>query len=207
VYIDEAHTVIAHDRNLPTLITQIRKYNVGLVLAHQVLSQISTDNRDALAQAAGTIISSSRGDDGSYLSRYMGCEPWVIQDCIMGEFAVYIRGQVNQAIRLKVPNNVLESMPQRVYRPAPKPPKPLDPVVLRAIQARIKHIRGMMAELDARKNAPSPEAYPEPAAIDARTDVADEVPPVVPEKPAPRKTARSRRSRRREIDSEWSKKP
>lgn len=41
VYMDEAHDIIKNDTRLPTILSQARAYNVGMVIAHQSLSQIN----------------------------------------------------------------------------------------------------------------------------------------------------------------------
>jgi len=138
VYVDEADTVIVNDKNVPVLLNKIRKYNVGLVLAHQMLN-LSAEVQSSLAQSSGTIMANTRGDDANYLSKYMGCEPWVLK-CAQGEFAVWIRDQVESAIKLRVPGYVLEKMPQRRYtKPAPRPRKPdpePEPITERPYESR-----------------------------------------------------------------------
>lgn len=55
VYLDEFHTFAT--LSLTTMLSELRKYHVGLILAHQYFSQLETDIRDAVLGNAGTLIS------------------------------------------------------------------------------------------------------------------------------------------------------
>ncbi len=55
LYLDEFHTFTT--LSLASLLPELRKYHVGLVLAHQHLSQLDLQVRDAILGNAGTIIS------------------------------------------------------------------------------------------------------------------------------------------------------
>jgi hypothetical protein len=68
VYLDEFHTFAT--LSLTTMLSELRKYRVGLVLAHQYLSQIETEIRDAVLGNAGTLISFRVGaQDATILAR------------------------------------------------------------------------------------------------------------------------------------------
>lgn len=54
VYLDEFHTFAT--LTLATMLSELRKYRVGLVLAHQYLSQLEMEVRDAVFGNAGTFI-------------------------------------------------------------------------------------------------------------------------------------------------------
>jgi hypothetical protein len=54
VYLDEFHTFAT--RNLALMLGELRKYRVGLVLAHQHLSQLDEAVRDAILGNVGTIV-------------------------------------------------------------------------------------------------------------------------------------------------------
>ncbi len=55
LYLDEFHTFAT--LSLATMLSELRKYRVGLVLAHQYLSQLETEIRDAVFGNVGTLIS------------------------------------------------------------------------------------------------------------------------------------------------------
>lgn len=54
LYLDEFHTFTT--LSLATMLSELRKYRVGLVLAHQYFSQLETEIRDAVLGNAGTLI-------------------------------------------------------------------------------------------------------------------------------------------------------
>lgn len=55
VYLDEFHTFAT--LSLATMLSELRKYRVGLILAHQYFSQLETEIRDAVLGNVGTLIS------------------------------------------------------------------------------------------------------------------------------------------------------
>jgi hypothetical protein len=68
VYLDEFQTFTT--LSLATMLSELRKYGVGLILSHQHLSQLDPDIRDAVFGNAGTIASFRVGAaDASYLAR------------------------------------------------------------------------------------------------------------------------------------------
>lgn len=68
VYLDEFHTFAT--QSLATMLSELRKYRVGMVLAHQHLSQLDPDIRDAVFGNAGTMICFRVGAaDAQYLAR------------------------------------------------------------------------------------------------------------------------------------------
>lgn len=54
-YIDEAHSFVS--TSFATMLSEIRKYNVGLFLTHQYLDQLTSDVRSAILGNVGTLIS------------------------------------------------------------------------------------------------------------------------------------------------------
>jgi len=68
LYLDEFHTFTT--LSLATMLSELRKYRVGLVLAHQYFSQLETEIRDAVLGNAGTLISFRVGSlDAPLLAR------------------------------------------------------------------------------------------------------------------------------------------
>ncbi len=68
VYLDEFHTFAT--LSLTTMLSELRKYHVGLILAHQYFSQLEIEIRDAVLGNAGTLISFRAGAlDVSLLAR------------------------------------------------------------------------------------------------------------------------------------------
>lgn len=68
VYLDEFHTFTTG--SLATMLAELRKYRVGLVLAHQYLTQLDPKLRDAVLGSAGTLITFRVGaEDAEVLER------------------------------------------------------------------------------------------------------------------------------------------
>lgn len=68
VYLDEFHTFTT--LSLATMLSELRKYHVGLVLAHQYLGQLDPEIRDAVFGNTGTILAFRvGGGDALWLAR------------------------------------------------------------------------------------------------------------------------------------------
>lgn len=111
VYIDEAADYF--DRNVGIILSQARKYNVGMVLAHQYMGQLEAKLQDAIA--ANTSIKFAGGvstKDARVLAPMMGCTPELIETQSKGSFAAFVRGVTKSAIPLKFPLGHMEGLPQ-----------------------------------------------------------------------------------------------
>ena len=90
VYLDEFQTFAT--LTLASMLSELRKYRVGLVLGHQYLSQLSVDVRDAVFGNAGTFVSFRAGAlDAPLVARELG--PPIEPDDVTSQanFAVYLR--------------------------------------------------------------------------------------------------------------------
>lgn len=111
VYIDEAADYF--DRNIAVILSQARKYNVGMVLAHQYLGQLTPALQEAFA--ANTSIKFAGGvsaKDARALSGQMYCDPSMIEAQGKGSFAAHIRGLTPNAVPLQFPFGFMERMPR-----------------------------------------------------------------------------------------------
>ena len=109
VYIDEAADYF--DKNIGTILSQARKYNIGMVLAHQYLGQLEPRLQEAFA--ANTSIKMAGGvsnKDARMLSGGMHAEVSLIEKQPKGSFASYLRGITPQAVPLNFPFFVMEKM-------------------------------------------------------------------------------------------------
>ncbi|MEO1222215.1 MAG: type IV secretory system conjugative DNA transfer family protein, partial [Pseudomonadota bacterium] len=110
VYIDEAQDYF--DRNIGLILAQARKYNVGMVLAHQYLGQFEPKLQEAFA--ANTAIKFAGGvsaKDARSLAPMLYTDPAFIEAQGKGSFAAHIRGVTKQAVPLSFPFGVMEGMP------------------------------------------------------------------------------------------------
>lgn len=112
VYIDEAQDYF--DPTVGTILSQARKYRVGMVLAHQFLGQLSSGLQEAVE--ANTSIKLAGGvsaRDARALAGQMNCEPGLVQRQQKGSFATYIRGYTDRAVSMAFPFFVLEKLPRQ----------------------------------------------------------------------------------------------
>jgi len=111
VYVDEAADYF--DRNIGIILSQARKYNVGMVLAHQYLGQLDGKLQEAFS--ANTSIKLAGGvsnKDARALAPMMYCQPDLIEAQPKGSFATFIRGTTASAIPLRVPFGHMEALAQ-----------------------------------------------------------------------------------------------
>ena len=109
VYIDEAADYF--DRNIGVILSQARKYNVGMVLAHQYLGQLNAGLQDAFA--ANTSIKFAGGvsnRDARALAPVFGTTPELIEHQPKGSFATAVRGLTQNAVSLRFPFGHVEAM-------------------------------------------------------------------------------------------------
>ncbi|MCB9947260.1 MAG: ATP-binding protein [Rhodospirillaceae bacterium] len=107
VYVDEAADYF--DRNIGIILAQARKYNVGMVLAHQYLGQLEPKLQEAFA--TNTSIKFAGGvsaKDARSLAPMLYCDPTFIEEQPKGSFAAHIRGVTPAALPLRFPFGYLE---------------------------------------------------------------------------------------------------
>jgi len=111
VYIDEAQDYF--DQNIGLILSQARKYKVGMIMAHQFLGQLSNGLQEAFE--ANTSIKLAGGvsaRDARVLASQMSSDPDTIQRQPKGTFATYVRGLTQRAVPISFPFFVMERMPQ-----------------------------------------------------------------------------------------------
>lgn len=111
VYIDECQDYL--DQNISLILEQARKFNVGMVLAHQYVGQLAPKLQESFA--ANTSIKFAGGvsdKDAKALSHMLRCTPEFIFEQGKGHFAASVRGLTNSAFSLAVPFGHLEALPR-----------------------------------------------------------------------------------------------
>jgi len=111
VYIDEAQDYF--DRNIGLILAQARKYNVGMVLAHQYLGQLEPKLQEAFA--ANTAIKFAGGvsaKDARSLAPMLYTDAAFIEAQDKGSFAAHIRGVTKHAVPLSFPFGYMEELPE-----------------------------------------------------------------------------------------------
>jgi len=105
------------DENLETLLSQARKFNVGVLFAHQHLDQLTTELRASVAANTSIKLAGGVSDkDARAVAPDMRTSP----DFITGmtkksrstEFACYVRNYTANAVRLQIPFGALENAPK-----------------------------------------------------------------------------------------------
>lgn len=112
--VDEASEYF--DDNIQMLLEQARKFNVGIVLAHQHLDQLSTGLKSAIAANTAIKLAGGVNDrDARALASDMRTSPDFIasmqKHAKSTEFACYVRNTTAQALRLTIPFGTLEAAP------------------------------------------------------------------------------------------------
>lgn len=110
VYVDEAQDYF--DENIGVILSQARKYRVGMCLAHQYLGQLSSGLQEAFE--ANTSIKLAGGvsaRDARALAGAMGADADMIARQPKGTFATYIRGLTERAVPMSFPFFALEKLP------------------------------------------------------------------------------------------------
>ncbi len=111
VYVDEANDYF--DRNLGIILSQARKYNVGMVLAHQFLGQLEPKLYEAIA--ANTAIKFAGGvsaKDARALASDLRTDPGFIERQSRLSFAALIKGRHEQAVSLATEPAQMEARQQ-----------------------------------------------------------------------------------------------
>ena len=109
VYVDEANDYF--DRNIGIILSQARKYNVGMVLAHQFLGQLDGKLHEAIA--ANTAIKFAGGvsaKDARALANDLRTDAAFIEKQSRLSFAAFIKGQTERAVTLAIEPGQLEQM-------------------------------------------------------------------------------------------------
>ncbi|MEO1747121.1 MAG: ATP-binding protein [Pseudomonadota bacterium] len=111
VYVDEAQDYF--DRNIGIILSQTRKYNVGLVLAHQYLGQLDGKLQEAIF--ANTSIKFAGGvsaKDARTLSADFQTDPSLIESQSKLSFAAFVKGTTKTAASIAIKYGEMEALPR-----------------------------------------------------------------------------------------------
>ncbi len=111
IYIDEAQDYF--DQTLGVILSQARKYRVGMTMAHQYLGQLTSGLADAFdANTAIKLAGGVSQKDARSLAGAMNADADRITQLPKGTFATSIRGLTRRAVPLSFPFFVLEKRPR-----------------------------------------------------------------------------------------------
>jgi len=111
VHVDEANDYF--DRNVGIILSQARKYRIGMVLAHQFLGQLEPKLADAIF--ANTSIRFAGGvsaKDARSLAAEMRTEPDFIERQDKLCFAAFVRGSTRHAVSISIDPGAMERRPR-----------------------------------------------------------------------------------------------
>src|SRR5258708_1711954 len=117
LYIDEAQEYF--DDQIAKIITELRKYNCGLVFSHHDLSQLPQGIRSAASRCAIQMIGGAIDTDARALASDLRTTSQFILDQRRDprrppqftEYACYVRNQTDHAVSIRVPFYTLENQP------------------------------------------------------------------------------------------------
>lgn len=113
VYLDEFQTFTTDF--LATMLSELRKYGVGLVLAHQYLDQLTPPIRDAVFGNAGSIVSFRVGAaDAGFLAREFAPKFGPVDLTSLPRFAVYVRLMIDGATSQPFSATTLDAAPTKL---------------------------------------------------------------------------------------------
>lgn len=136
LYVDEAQDYLEDSHVLFNLFEQSRKYNLGLIIAHQYLGQLPLKLRQSIS--ANTAIKFAKNpsvEDTSILAKQMFTTPEFIQNQGKGDFACYLKGQevssyhvefgrLERTTELSNLSSIRDNMRARYGVPSPTNPLP-----------------------------------------------------------------------------------
>lgn len=94
MYLDEFHTFTT--LSIATMLSELRKYRIGLILAHQYVSQLDPQVRDAVLGNTGTIITFRLGaEDAQLLEKEFSPELSALDLTTLPNYHIYLKVMVD----------------------------------------------------------------------------------------------------------------
>ena len=108
VYVDEANDYF--DRNIGIILSQARKYNIGMVLAHQFLGQLDAKLLESIS--ANTSIKFAGGvsaKDARAMAAELRTDPGFVENQDKLSFAAFVKGSTKHAVSISITPGEMES--------------------------------------------------------------------------------------------------
>ncbi len=114
VYIDEAQDYF--DEHIDHMLEQVRKYKIGLTLAHQTLAQLDTKLKASIMANTGTkLVGGASASDAATMAKEMGCSPEFLQSMrktkTTTSFAVWIKNETPRPREVTVKLGAIDGLP------------------------------------------------------------------------------------------------
>jgi hypothetical protein len=110
VYVDECDAVIARDENVNSILTKCRSQKISLTLAHQKLSDISSERVKAALRDCGVRFANV-DDEATEMAPRMRTTPEALRKLGPGQFALFLR-RMAKSVAVTVPNNPISKWPK-----------------------------------------------------------------------------------------------
>ncbi len=111
VYVDECADYL--DQNVSIILEQARKFNMGMVLAHQYVGQLSAKLQESFAANTSIKFAGGVSDKDAHLMGHMlRCSNEYIEAQGKRSFAAHVRNMTSTAVSLRIPFGHLEAMPR-----------------------------------------------------------------------------------------------
>lgn len=111
VYVDEANDYF--DRNIGIILSQARKYNIGMVLSHQFLGQLDTKLLEAIS--ANTSIKFAGGvsaKDARTMVSELRTDAGFVENQDKLSFAAFVKGATRSAVSISIVPGQMERLPR-----------------------------------------------------------------------------------------------
>jgi hypothetical protein len=110
VYVDECQDYL--DANVSLILEQARKFNIGMVLAHQYIGQLSPKLQESFSANTSIKFAGGVSDrDAKTLAPMLRTKPEFIEEQRRGYFAAFVRNVNDSALSLRFPLGYMEDMP------------------------------------------------------------------------------------------------
>lgn len=111
VYVDECQDYL--DANVSLILEQARKFNIGMVLAHQYIGQLSPKLQESFSANTSIKFAGGVSDrDARTMAPMLRTTPEFIEGQRKGQFAAFIRNVTDSALSLQFPLGHLERQPR-----------------------------------------------------------------------------------------------
>ncbi len=109
VYVDECQDYL--DSNVSLILEQARKQNVGMILAHQYIGQLSPKLQESFSANTSIKFAGGVSDrDARTLAPMLRTKPEFIEEQRKGQFAAFVRNVTDSALSLSFPFGYMEDM-------------------------------------------------------------------------------------------------
>ncbi|MCP4184136.1 MAG: ATP-binding protein, partial [Hyphomicrobiales bacterium] len=98
------------DRNIGIILSQARKYNIGMVLAHQFLGQLDTKLQEAMSANTSTKFAGGvSAKDARAMAAELRTDPGFVEGQDKLSFAAFVKGSTRHAVSISIEAGKMEN--------------------------------------------------------------------------------------------------